>query len=200
VKNIKKKLVFSLKEGYDAEIIFKKINEVISSQEALIRIEDNKLIIIFFITPRDINYIKSKIKEILAFESNKNKVNGFKYNISDINPSGGKDFLDILVFILSKQGYKTDIDETHIITTANKEKLLSLIKDLEKNLKEVSQKNYSIAVKKVLACYLTMHGKNLSDADNFIQEGLSLGILEENKNKIYTKYSWKETYEMMSKV
>ncbi|MGC8572436.1 MAG: hypothetical protein C0172_03600 [Caldisphaera sp.] len=200
MKNIKKKLVFSLKEGYDAETIFKKINEIISSQEALIRIEDNKLIIIFFVTPRDINYIKSKIKEILSFESNKGKVNGFKYNIGDINPSGGRDFLDILVFILSKQGYKTEIDDGFIITTANKEKVISLAKDLERNLKEISDKNYSNAVKKVLACYLTIYKKDISEADHFIKEGLNLGILEENKNKIYTKYSWKETYEMLGKV
>ncbi|AFZ70881.1 hypothetical protein Calag_1160 [Caldisphaera lagunensis DSM 15908] len=200
MKSLKKRFIFNLKEGYDIENIFKKINTVISSQEATIKVENNKLIIDFYVTPRDINYIKSKIKEILSFETNKNKVKGFKYSLKDLNPEGGKDFFDMLEFCLSKLGYKTTIQEEFLITTARKEKVYSLANIINENLKHISGKNYGNALIKALACYLTLRERDFEKINNVIEKGLSLGILEENKNKIYTRYSWKDTYEMLGKV
>ncbi len=200
MKNLKKRFIFSLKEGYDIENIFKKINSVISSQEATIKIENNKLIIDFYVTPKDINFIKSKIKEILSFENNKNKVIGFKYKLKDINPEGGKDFYDMIEFCLSKLGYKTVIQEEFLLTTARKEKVYSIANKINESLRQISERNYGNALIKALACYLTLREKDFQNINDVIERGLSLGILEENKNKIYTRYSWKETYEMLSKV
>ncbi len=75
MKPQKRKIVLQLKKGSDLENIMKKIGGIVSSQEAIIKVENNIMSISFINSNRNIKEIKSKIREIVMPYS-ENRING----------------------------------------------------------------------------------------------------------------------------
>ncbi|MDP8003252.1 MAG: DUF2067 family protein [Caldisphaera sp.] len=199
MKPQKRKIVLQLKKGSDLENIMKKIGGIVSSQEAIIKVENNIMSISFINSNRNIKEIKSKIREIVMPYS-ENRINGIKYDNNEMSKILGnynKTYLEVIGFILNKLGYKTAIEEDGLITSVNKDLLEKISNEVKESFTKISRINASNSTKKLLACILVMRKKSL---DIVINAGISSRILEENKNKLYTKYSWKDACEMLNRV
>ncbi|MCE4623488.1 MAG: DUF2067 domain-containing protein [Caldisphaeraceae archaeon] len=196
---MRKVIRINLKDNYNVEELVENINKVISSEEAMIRVEGSSLTISFINPNRKVNNIRAKIKEFLkSYKPPRKRTIYNEFKLSNLLEHSKWNNYEVLTFILTKKGYEAYIDNEKIVTNASKEILEKTINDINDAIKLLKDVELSSAARKSLLCVLTL---KKTDVLHLIGVATSLNVLVKNKrNKLYTTHSWKETCEMLNKV